>query len=267
MSGADRDNEFDQDYIDLKDDEELEQAEETKQWEKFVHVFCVCVCHCRRALNKKQNKNKKKRDLNENPIEMTEEPLISKSLKLHRRASQPHFEIKINEQRSTNGNEKKDKAKAKEDTNLFKAFFSKHGYDNSARKKKKKYQTDKPNLLTSITEEHEDTELGIIGLGGAESDDEQKVKKDHMSSDDSNYSIGNINRPLSASGEFRKILQHVSGELIYGELVAIVGASGGGKTTLVSILSGRLHSISGLSGDVQVDFLLLYLNLTFFFLE
>lgn len=43
------------------------------------------------------------------------------------------------------------------------------------------------------------------------------------------------------------ILNNVCGKIKNNELVGVVGTSGGGKTTLLSILSGRLYRISSLS--------------------
>eukprot|EP01084_Bolivina_argentea_P141711 248999_1 len=46
-----------------------------------------------------------------------------------------------------------------------------------------------------------------------------------------------------------KILKGVSGCAKPGELYAIMGASGGGKTTLLSILTGRIRSIASLASN------------------
>ncbi|KAK0547185.1 hypothetical protein OC846_004139 [Tilletia horrida] len=62
---------------------------------------------------------------------------------------------------------------------------------------------------------------------------------------------GNGVRELKAGD--RRILNNISGHVGRGEMLAILGASGAGKTTLQSILSARLGSVGTLSGTVTFD--------------
>lgn len=50
------------------------------------------------------------------------------------------------------------------------------------------------------------------------------------------------------TGEKKQILSDITGHVKPGELLAVMGPSGGGKTTLVNILSGRLRR--GVSGEI-----------------
>ena len=55
------------------------------------------------------------------------------------------------------------------------------------------------------------------------------------------------------SGTTRKyILNDVSGEAFPSQLLGIIGASGGGKTTLLSLISGRLFRIESLASKSEV---------------
>ncbi|KAK0521302.1 hypothetical protein OC834_006715 [Tilletia horrida] len=51
----------------------------------------------------------------------------------------------------------------------------------------------------------------------------------------------------------RRILNNISGHVARGEMLAILGASGAGKTTLQSILSARLGPVGTLHGSVTFD--------------
>ena len=52
-------------------------------------------------------------------------------------------------------------------------------------------------------------------------------------------------RHVSKSFDGKKILDDISIELNQGELVSLLGVSGGGKTTLFNIISGLLRPDSG----------------------
>ena len=52
-------------------------------------------------------------------------------------------------------------------------------------------------------------------------------------------------------GEYIEILKGMSGYAKPGQLYAIIGASGGGKTTLLSILTGRIRGIKSLSSNSE----------------
>ena len=53
----------------------------------------------------------------------------------------------------------------------------------------------------------------------------------------------------------KTILEDVSGFAKPGELVAIMGASGGGKTSLLNILASRAYVSSGakISGEIRIN--------------
>ena len=52
-------------------------------------------------------------------------------------------------------------------------------------------------------------------------------------------------RKVSKSFEGKKVLQDISLELRRGELVSLLGVSGGGKTTLFNVISGLLKPDEG----------------------
>ncbi len=51
----------------------------------------------------------------------------------------------------------------------------------------------------------------------------------------------------------RRILDHISGHVRPGELVAILGASGAGKTTLLNAISARISKKGDLTGQILLD--------------
>ena len=60
---------------------------------------------------------------------------------------------------------------------------------------------------------------------------------------------------ITYDGGKKRILNNVSGFAIPGELVAIMGASGGGKTSLLNILASRAY-VSGnskISGEIRIN--------------
>ncbi len=65
----------------------------------------------------------------------------------------------------------------------------------------------------------------------------------------------NLNLTLSQKQYERKLLSDLSGEVEAGQLLAILGPTGCGKTSLVNVLSGRLVAGSNLhlSGNVYYD--------------
>ena len=62
-----------------------------------------------------------------------------------------------------------------------------------------------------------------------------------------------VRKPCSVSGgyDYRRLLDSVSGSIRSGELVAIMGPSGAGKTTLIECISGRRKI--GVSGEIVVS--------------
>lgn len=54
-------------------------------------------------------------------------------------------------------------------------------------------------------------------------------------------------------GEKKTILDHVSGFVEAGSLVALMGPSGSGKSTLLDVLSDRISGKEGLSGELLVN--------------
>ena len=55
-------------------------------------------------------------------------------------------------------------------------------------------------------------------------------------------------------GEKKLILDNISGSVLPGEFVSIIGASGAGKTTLLNHLSGRLTATNlEIFGDVMIN--------------
>ncbi|KAI0003557.1 ABC transporter PeaB1 [Xylariaceae sp. FL0662B] len=62
----------------------------------------------------------------------------------------------------------------------------------------------------------------------------------------------NITLELKHDGEQKRLLDGLSGFVEPGQLTALMGASGAGKTTLVNTLAGRLE-FGSLSGDILLD--------------
>merc|ERR1719361_1338782 len=70
----------------------------------------------------------------------------------------------------------------------------------------------------------------------------------------------------SKTKDSKFILDGVSGQAFGGEMYGIIGASGGGKTTLLSVISGRVGRLESLSskcnitGNVQLNNTLMKCN-------
>eukprot|EP01084_Bolivina_argentea_P134061 236537_1 len=77
--------------------------------------------------------------------------------------------------------------------------------------------------------------------------------------DDFNYKEENksnsclVFNDISLSIKGSKILEGISGCAYGGELYGIIGSSGGGKTSLLSILSGRVGKIQSLSTKCKIS--------------
>eukprot|EP01084_Bolivina_argentea_P013472 25289_1 len=67
-----------------------------------------------------------------------------------------------------------------------------------------------------------------------------------------------VTRQKTTTSKF--ILTNISGKVCNGELFGIIGASGCGKTTLISVLSGRIHKISNLSSNCAITGNIYYNN-------
>ncbi|KAJ1666843.1 hypothetical protein EV178_001927 [Coemansia sp. RSA 1646] len=65
-------------------------------------------------------------------------------------------------------------------------------------------------------------------------------------------SWSNINYDIKTKDGVRRILQNVSGSIYPGELVAIMGSSGAGKTSLLNVLSSRVQG-GKLYGDIKFN--------------
>lgn len=74
-------------------------------------------------------------------------------------------------------------------------------------------------------------------------------EKIELSIDDANSDMKD-----DMNGTGRKfILDNVSGEAFPSQILGIIGASGGGKTTLLSLISGRLYRIESLASKSVVS--------------
>lgn len=73
---------------------------------------------------------------------------------------------------------------------------------------------------------------------------------------------GDVKEEGNMSGR-KYILNNVSGEAFPNQILGIIGASGGGKTTLLGLISGRLHRLQSLAtkSEVCVLYLILFLIL------
>lgn len=65
------------------------------------------------------------------------------------------------------------------------------------------------------------------------------------------FQFGSVSRPKEADAGERVLLNNISGEVRPGQIMAVMGPSGGGKTTLLSCICGR--SPGGLTGDVCLN--------------
>merc|ERR1712228_327967 len=82
-------------------------------------------------------------------------------------------------------------------------------------------------------------------------------KTQHKSHRNDNLWLGFSDIKLSITDSKTKhekyILNGISGQAYGGEVYGIIGASGGGKTTLLSVLSGRVGRVESLSNKCSMN--------------
>ncbi|KAJ3579017.1 hypothetical protein NPX13_g1549 [Xylaria arbuscula] len=93
--------------------------------------------------------------------------------------------------------------------------------------------------LKSISEK-EDTEKGMRGETGSNSADSTQEEDQNKSG--TVFTFRDINYFVHAGGSEKQLLRNVSGYVTPGKLVALMGSSGAGKTTLMDVLAQRKDS-------------------------
>ncbi|KAJ8132750.1 hypothetical protein O1611_g874 [Lasiodiplodia mahajangana] len=91
--------------------------------------------------------------------------------------------------------------------------------------------------LKSLSEQ-EDKEKGITSDSSSNTS-RGKAQEDHQITDGTVFTFRDINYFVHAGGSEKQLLRNVSGFVTPGKLVALMGSSGAGKTTLMDVLAQR----------------------------
>jgi ABC-type dipeptide/oligopeptide/nickel transport system ATPase component len=76
--------------------------------------------------------------------------------------------------------------------------------------------------------------------------------KENVSAGETTFTFENIDYFVHHEGQEKQLLQHVSGYVKPGQLVALMGSSGAGKTTLMDVLAQRKDS-GRIEGSIMVS--------------
>jgi ATP-binding cassette subfamily G (WHITE) protein 2 (SNQ2) len=77
--------------------------------------------------------------------------------------------------------------------------------------------------------------------------------QEHVSASETIFTFENISYFVQYEGKEKQLLQSVSGYIMPGQLVALMGSSGAGKTTLMDVLAQRKDS-GRIEGSIMVSF-------------
>ncbi|XP_042439406.1 ABC transporter G family member 22-like [Zingiber officinale] len=131
--------------------------------------------------------------------------------------------------------------------------------DNGTRSTGKSEHVVNYRTILSSPEKQENATHGFMdGNKDKESALWMKIKKEpsfpiYLKFSDVGYKVRRVNeRPSPVSNSMEYVLQGVTGSVEPGEILALMGPSGGGKTTLLNILSGRIK-IKSDSGSITYN--------------